>query len=461
MAWPVHQAVSRGPGAPPGQRRPRARTRTRPGRAAACSASAALAACTLAGALTVAGPAAGATAAGTRRAQAAAAASGGPGRPGWLPVRWFSTGRRRMAPDGRPVTPAPRAAGVAAGINGAVLEGVSCTSRRWCIATGMLVTHGGKTVGTLAEWWNGKAWSIQPTPTLHSAGPRGGALTAGVSCLSPTACVAAGSSPSKRGIRLLGEGWNGTKWTVQPTSGPARTVLPYRISCTWRIDCMVVGLRQAGRILAEHWNGRTWSPQATRRQGALLGVSCPASKDCAAVGFTRRGHSLAERWNGTTWAAQPTANPEPFSQLLSVSCRGTRVCMAVGTAGATSGTPLAEQWTGTTWSAVPVPDPAPAGSIAEFSSVSCPSATNCLAVGDYANAAGTTDMTLAARWDGTVWTFEPTPSPARFSGLVSVSCTSMAHCVAVGGRSATASGAATPLVESWNGSTWTVQAAPR
>ena len=232
---------------------------------------------------------------------------------------------------------------------------------------------------------------------------------------------------------------------------------------------MAVGLQGSGRILAEHWNGHIWSVLPARRQGALVGVSCRTHGDCAAVGFTLLGKGLAEHWNGHTWSAQPTANPKPFTQLLGVSCRRPG-CVAVGTgsgagpAGSSSsltGVPLAERWTGTKWAAVPVPDPLPAGSFAELTSVSCPSASDCVAVGDDQNAAGTTDGTLAAHWDGTAWTVVPSPSPAKFSGLTSVSCPSVRRCVAVGGASRSATGTVSPLVEAWNGTAWTVQSAPR
>jgi hypothetical protein len=135
--------------------------------------------------------------------------------------------------------------------------------------------------------------------------------------------------------------------------------------------------------------------------------------------------------------------------------------MAVGSAGSpTAAAPLTEQWTGSAWALLTAVDPVP-GDTAEFNSVSCLSATNCTAVGDAMNAARTTDATLAEHWDGTAWTVETSPSPEKFSALTSVSCTSATFCVAVGGRALSASGAASPLVETWNGATWSVQAAPR
>jgi hypothetical protein len=76
---------------------------------------------------------------------------------------------------------------------GAILSGVSCTSRTTCIAVGVnkseslsgLKTH----AGTLIEQWNGTRWSIigSPNPT------RLGTLY-GASCTTPTTCVAVGYS---------------------------------------------------------------------------------------------------------------------------------------------------------------------------------------------------------------------------------------------------------------------------
>jgi len=75
--------------------------------------------------------------------------------------------------------------------------------------------------------------------------------------------------------------------------------------------------------------------------------------------------------------------------------------------------------------------------------------------------AGTSDTTLAMRWDGTSWTPLTTASTPTFSTLLSVSCPSAAHCVAVGVSSPTVRGALSPLTEVWDGTTWTAVTAPK
>ena len=121
--------------------------------------------------------------------------------------------------------------------------------------------------------------------------------------------------------------------------------------------------------------------------------------------------------------------------------------------------PLAEQWTGSAWTALTVPDPYASTDYAELNSVSCTSAASCIAVGDDINAAGTTDATVAAQWNGSTWTILSTPSPDTLSALYSVSCTSATFCSAVGVSSPSPTGKVTPVAETWNGSTWSLQTA--
>lgn len=410
-----------------------------------------IAACTLA----AAGPAAAAAAA--PRASAGTPGSStvtrllGPG------ARWLRFGTRPGAAGERAMI--AQASAAAAGFSGAELIGVSCTGRAQCTATGLVTTRSGTNARTLAERWNGTKWVVQATPTPLSGGLLGGVLSAGVSCTSSHACVAAGYSYNKKTARLLGEGWNGSKWTAQALNKQPALALPNGISCTWAKDCMTVGLRGSGTPLAEHWNGRKWSALATKGLGELVGVSCTASRNCIAVGTNGATKALAERWNGKSWSTETTKQPMQFSELSSVSCRMTTDCVAVGSAGTSNtSTPIAEQLTDSGWARI---DPVSITGEAEFNSVSCSTVSNCMAVGDVSNSAGTTDTAVAEHWDGTSWTVETLPSVAAFSALISVACTSVTHCVAVGADSASATGTVNPLVEVWNGGTWTQQTAPR
>jgi hypothetical protein len=111
-----------------------------------------------------------------------------------------------------------------------------------------------------------------------------------------------------------------------------------------------------------------------------------------------------------------------------------------------------------------------------LASVSCASATDCIAVGESAytqlsaaNRAGAPDTIprpylyepLAERWNGTDWTVLPTPALSNLftGGLTSVSCPSTTACIAVGGYQ-TSAGPTVLLAARWNGAAWTYQTLP-
>jgi hypothetical protein len=78
------------------------------------------------------------------------------------------------------------------------LLGVSCASPRSCTAVGFFNNVPGFDV-VLAERWDGTAWMVQRTP--NPAGATGNSL-GGVSCPSPSACIAVGSYTNRAGSVL-------------------------------------------------------------------------------------------------------------------------------------------------------------------------------------------------------------------------------------------------------------------
>jgi hypothetical protein len=177
----------------------------------------------------------------------------------------------------------------------AILNGVSCTSNRACTAVGY-AEGGSSPAQTLTERWNGRRWSIEPTPNPTAVSSE---LEA-VSCTSSTACIAVGHSFK--------------------TADVGSAELP----------------------LAERWDGTSWSLQTTPDVGAigaLFGVSCTSSTACTAVGDSYTSPevfsaSLAERWDGISWTREPTPNAPTNSvggtYLHAVSCTSRATCTAVG-----------------------------------------------------------------------------------------------------------------------------------
>jgi len=285
------------------------------------------------------------------------------------------------------------------------LNAVSCTSADACIAVGSMGTL------SLAEQWNGTAWTIQPTP--YPGGSKD-ALT-GVSCTSASACTAVGwyvsaTSPTVS-YQTVAERWNGSAWTIQPSTPGALDA----VSCTSASNCMAVGwLSVIGcgprhcriyQAIAEQWNGTSWALvnsglPARGSPVALTAVSCTGTSACTGIGYLN-GSAFAADWNGSSWTIASTPNPSGAggSTLNGVSCTSASACTAVGDYDNSSGTTLtlAEAWNGSSWTIASTPSPS--ASTINLASVSCTTSTACTAVGNYTDSSGTT-LTLAAGYSG-------------------------------------------------------------
>jgi Bacterial Ig domain/Bacterial Ig-like domain (group 3) len=250
------------------------------------------------------------------------------------------------------------------------------------------------------------------------------------------------------------------------------------VSCTSPNFCMAVGtVTGSSTTLTESWNGQVWSivpsPSTSGQADILAGVSCVSSTDCVAVGSSGSA-VLVETWNGFSWSIVSTPVLGDTADFVSVSCTDSTSidCVAVGSIrSADTGenlVPLAESWDGTTWSVVAVPN---TNSDGFFTGVSCASATSCMAVGDtyecvpIVQGGGTQIVCLAPEmlvesWDGTNWSIDTTPNENETDGLSGVSCLAATQCVAMGVSSNTSTGADEALVESWNGTSWSVAYGP-
>ena len=358
-----------------------------------------------------------------------------------------------------------------------LLDGISCMSASACVAAGSVADYNSVNSSALAADWNGAGWSLQDPPIP------GGAQSSelgGTSCSSPAACVATGSYVDSGGTtETLAETWNGAAWTIQLPVNPAgarsselggescsstgclplnyfnydQIGIPYGqsggVSCTGAV-CIAVGSFVEGGgntdTLAESWNGSSWTMQAPAdpagaTNSVLNGVSCSSPTACTAVGMssTDGGTSfttLAESWNGAGWTIEATPNPAgaTSSELGAVSCSSAAACTAVGSYSGSGGAimTLAETWNGTSWTIQSTQDPSGA-TVSMLSGVSCPAGGNCTAVGSSANDAGTTGL-LAEEWNGSAWSTDTTADPpaAIESAFLGVSCVSSSTCTGAG-----------------------------
>jgi hypothetical protein len=265
---------------------------------------------------------------------------------------------------------------------------------------------GGSESGTFGARWIGKRWRV--TPTLTPPGAQFAGL-GGISCPKPSVCIATGAYNASSGrVLTLSQRWDGRRWTILPTPNNAQATESYlgAISCVSVASCTAVGEQHFAsglvQTLAEHWNGRRWiiqqSANPTEGNASLGGVSCTSEWLCIAVGGSDEG-TLAEYWDGRRWQLQPTPTPAPGATLSSVACAASSACTAVGFYFTElGGAVLAERWNGQGWTVQPTPLLAGAHDIS-IPAVACATPLSCIAVGGYEND-GPGSVTLAERWLG-------------------------------------------------------------
>ncbi len=322
------------------------------------------------------------------------------------------------------------------------LESVSCISTSDCVAVGN--TDPDENGVAIAERWNGTDWTSFAVPGAYVA------LDA-VSCVSASFCMAVGY----QGACPLAESLDGTTWT-EVTADNRLTCQPggldismlFGVSCTSPTACVAVGANQQGATgnyvspIVGVWDGKSWSFQVPPVPpdtvgSSLSGVDCPSLSNCVAVGYDESDpdgidqeqlEPLAESWNGARWAVA-TGPDEQNAWLSGVSCTSTSSCVAVGGADTYTGN-FSDGWNGT--SLVAMDQPGGGAGLSYLNGVSCSSPNACLAVG-----------VADSSWNGSTWSTTQPASP-RSDIPYSAWCASSTWCVAVG----------EDLVAYWNGTEW-------
>jgi hypothetical protein len=175
-----------------------------------------------------------------------------------------------------------------------VLEGVSCTSATNCLAVGRSAsTTNGQPASfkTLTERWNGRVWTVVPSPNAAS----GTGDLASVSCAGVKFCVAAGSAYRNSARDTLLETWNGSAWTRVTSADPVSATHSALsgVSCMSPTTCVAVGASSGASALNKtlvknlagaHWSIVSSANPAGARAGTLNAVSCTSATTCSAVG---------------------------------------------------------------------------------------------------------------------------------------------------------------------------------
>jgi hypothetical protein len=157
---------------------------------------------------------------------------------------------------------------------------------------------------------------------------------------------------------------------------------------------------------------------------------------------------VIEEWDGSAWSMAP--NPQSSGvnvQLSSVSCPSAARCFAVGQDNTDGG--FIDSWNGASWTM------AFSQQDLSFSAISCSTATTCDTVGG-----GPSNSLSSVVLASGTWAPETVPDPGNDGFLYDVSCASPTFCMAVGSVQVDDVGWATSLTEDWDGQSWVVVPSP-
>ena len=397
----------------------------------------------------------------------------------------------------------PRGAGLAAPLGAAIAT---------VLALGMLLAPSAPLAGAATAPAQGFTSTEAPLPVDANASPA--TYLSGASCPAQNACTQVGWYNDAANNKPWGliETQNATGWADTEAPQPADSgtgtnqgfwfgssscgfAAPCRpVSCPTTSFCVAVGeyidaAAHPQAVIDTEVNG-TWTSMTAalpadaatdattdKPTNWLFGVSCASATSCVAVGryvnTSGNGVGLVDTLSGTTWTgtvAPLPAGANPTSSLLSgVSCGTPTTCTAVGQYAAAIGgqLPLLLTLANGSWTPTSGPMPADArtgsGQDGIMIQVSCASSSACVGVGFYINTASNVKPLLEV-WDGATWTGMAGPLPAdAVAGsddqFTAVSCATAASCVAVGTYVNTA-GQGLGLIDWLAGGTWHSMAAP-
>jgi hypothetical protein len=191
----------------------------------------------------------------------------------------------------------------------------------WSVGHFLNTAHDPVRQETLAQHWDGTAWSTVATPNVTG---RDDNELVSVAAIPGTNQAIAVGYHQWEAPRALVEVWDGAGWSVLPTPKVSRGgEYLNAVTALGANDIWAVGfsIDRYGTFhgLTMHWDGAAWTvvpPQAPGGDGydpMLKGVTALAADDVWLVGTYYNGNSalltLAEHWNGSRWRRVPSVNP--------------------------------------------------------------------------------------------------------------------------------------------------------
>jgi hypothetical protein len=150
-------------------------------------------------------------------------------------------------------------------------------------------------MGLVIEHWNGRRWTITPTPSVRSGRVLNDILFSISGSGSDDVWAVgvrggAGGGYGGLGDHPLALHWDGTTWRRTPTPAMSDRAIFYGVVAEARIAWAVGdrGVQPRQRPLIERWNGRRWSPVASPGGFSFGGVAASPDGTVWAVGADGR-----------------------------------------------------------------------------------------------------------------------------------------------------------------------------
>jgi hypothetical protein len=291
-----------------------------------------------------------------------------------------------------------------------------------------------------------------------------------VDAVTPTDAWAVGKSSGTSPVAHF----DGTRWNLMPV--PLRrhrtTVEARAANDVWTVAKDSV----TGPNSIEHYDGTSWSTVLMPRAVEVNDLAALSPADVWAVGSISDGNQgtrspFVGHWDGSRWETVPNvtrgALDTTYAALQSVVAVAPDDVWAVGIRAASEparpgrgdNRTVIEHWDGTSWTLVPSPQADAVSVPYSLSGINAVAADDLWAVG-YANPGAGASVPLVEHWDGASWTIVPTPVSAPGARLHAVAASSAGDVWAVGEQPLSASGVGgsgvETLIEHWDGTSWSV-----
>jgi hypothetical protein len=269
----------------------------------------------------------------------------------------------------------------------------------------------------LIEHWDGKRWTIVPSPT-----PPVSSWLVGIAASATDDVWAVGYNiPDSVRLEPPIEHWDGSQWTIVPSPNPSGYSRLTAVATLAPDDAWAVGERGPGAVFM-HWDGDAWTlVPGPDDAGNRFAITALSTNDIWAAGESRFGDThMFTHWDGTSWTTVPNLPlglVDATVDMFGISAVASDDIWSVGDARVSQCDDTCmnfefaelQHWDGSGWQRVA--GPSTSSGYSGLRNVSAQSAQRIWVVGHSG------PDTLVSLWDGTRWIQIPSLSGGSFASL--------------------------------------------